>query len=65
MTKPISEAVTYYWGPKCKEFDPECACCDAWAQLGDLEKAEVELARRDAAIVERHNEAITRRENGL
>jgi hypothetical protein len=29
----ILEAVEAHWGERCPDFDPECACCRAWAEV--------------------------------
>jgi hypothetical protein len=25
-----SHAMVNYWGPECPDFEPGCACCEAW-----------------------------------
>lgn len=35
---PIKEAITQYYGAPCDEFDPECACCQAWQDFHDVER---------------------------
>lgn len=37
-TDLIREAITEYWGPRCKSIDPDCPCCQAWLQVDALEQ---------------------------
>lgn len=37
-TDLIREAITEYWGPRCKSHDPDCPCCEAWEQVDRLER---------------------------
>lgn len=32
----IEEAITGYWGEKCKDFDKDCPCCQAWFEYEKL-----------------------------
>lgn len=32
----IPEALTGYYGHKCKDFNDNCICCQAWAELSRL-----------------------------
>lgn len=42
MYQRIEEALTEYWGPRCKErFEPQgdelpCDCCEAWREFDEL-----------------------------
>lgn len=27
----IEEAITNWWGERCKDFNADCPCCQAWA----------------------------------
>lgn len=40
----VREALTEYWGPQCSDFDPDCFCCQAWAELDELTGAARQLA---------------------
>ena len=30
-----TEAMTEAWGPRCSDFEPDCSCCQAWAEFDD------------------------------
>ena len=47
----IPQALTGYYGHKCKDFDDNCICCQAWAELSRLtrERDEAFNAGIDAA----------------
>ena len=32
----IREALVDYWGEQCPDYNPDCACCQAWAELEAL-----------------------------
>lgn len=32
----IGEAIKDYWGDRCPDSDPDCACCQAWAEFDRL-----------------------------
>ena len=32
----IEEAITYYWGERCPDYEPECLCCKAWGEYEDM-----------------------------
>jgi len=32
----IEEAITEYWGEKCKDFDEDCPVCQVWREYEDL-----------------------------
>ena len=32
----IAEAITAHWGERCPDYEPQCACCAAWAQYDAL-----------------------------
>lgn len=32
----VIEAITEQWGPRCPDFEPACACCQAWAEYDHL-----------------------------
>lgn len=34
----IEEAIEYYWGKRCGDFDDDCACCQAWKEYDELRK---------------------------
>ena len=36
MTDRIKEAITEWWGERCKDHEPGCAICDAWAEFDAL-----------------------------
>lgn len=38
----IAEAITVHWGERCPDYEPQCACCAAWAQYDAL-KARVAI----------------------
>ena len=40
----IPQALTGYYGHKCKDFNDNCICCQAWAELSRLTR------ERDEAI---------------
>lgn len=31
--QPLGEMVESHFGPRCDEYDPDCACCRAWRWL--------------------------------
>lgn len=35
----IREALVDYWGEQCPDYDPDCTCCQAWAELSNAESA--------------------------
>ena len=35
----IAEAITGQWGERCPDYEPQCACCAAWAQYDALTNA--------------------------
>lgn len=41
----IAEALTSYWGERCKEYAAGCPCCDAWAQYDAIREAALREAR--------------------
>jgi hypothetical protein len=38
MTPRKSKRVTEYWGERCDEYEPLCACCVAWRLLDETGK---------------------------
>lgn len=32
----VEEAVTEYFGERCPEYEPGCACCEGWKQYDKL-----------------------------
>ena len=36
--KQLKKWTTKYYGKKCKEFNPFCACCTAWRTYEDLKE---------------------------
>lgn len=35
--KLLSWIYTYrIWGPRCPDFEPQCACCKAWAEHDEI-----------------------------
>ena len=38
MTEPnlIEQAITYYWGERCEDYEPLCIVCQAWRLYDDL-----------------------------
>ena len=35
----VAEAITAHWGERCPDYEPQCACCAAWAQYDGLKAA--------------------------
>jgi hypothetical protein len=35
----VEEAVTEYFGERCPEYEPGCACCEGWKQYDTLKNA--------------------------
>lgn len=35
-TNAIAEAVEFYWGERCPDFEPNCPICAAWKQYDKL-----------------------------
>jgi hypothetical protein len=33
---PLHEAVLFYWGERCADFEPECVACQAWKLYHDI-----------------------------
>ena len=31
----IEEAITFWWGPRCKDFEPDCEVCQAWKEYDE------------------------------
>lgn len=31
--QPLGDMVESHFGPRCTEYDPDCACCRAWRWL--------------------------------
>jgi hypothetical protein len=29
---PVHEAMLFYWGERCPDYNKECVCCQAWEQ---------------------------------
>ena len=46
----LCEAITEAFGERCEDFEPDCWCCRAWAELDDLTAAPAEA--RDKALEE-------------
>ena len=44
MTTKIKEAITDYWGERCQAHDPDCNCCDAWAEFDKIAALESDNA---------------------
>lgn len=42
-----SEDITEYWGERCPDFEPDCACCMAWKMFDEYEEMRLE---RDRAV---------------
>lgn len=40
----LRDAVTEYYGERCEDYEPGCACCDAWAALDRMESDADRLA---------------------
>lgn len=34
---PVEEAIHYYAGPRCPDYEPECPCCRAWRAFDKLQ----------------------------
>ena len=34
----VEEAVTEYFGERCPEYEPGCACCEGWKQYDVMRK---------------------------
>lgn len=49
----IAEALTDYYGPHCRDFEPECHCCKAWAQFDALTAARPEPEGMETTAEER------------
>ena len=32
----VARAITEYWGERCRDYEPNCPCCQAWAQYDAL-----------------------------
>jgi len=56
----IPQALTDYYGHKCKDFNDNCICCQAWAELSRLtrERDEAFNAGIEAAAVKSDHYAI-------
>ncbi|MDE2106920.1 MAG: hypothetical protein KGL39_57430 [Patescibacteria group bacterium] len=48
----IREAVTEQWGERCPEFNPECWCCKAWAEVDRIEALAAKLEKATEALKE-------------
>jgi hypothetical protein len=33
---PLAEAVEFYWGERCLDYEPTCHVCVAWAQYDKI-----------------------------
>jgi hypothetical protein len=33
---PVHEAVLFYWGERCPDFDPTCVACNAWKLYDEM-----------------------------
>lgn len=39
---PVAEAITEYWGERCSVYEPNCPCCEAWAQYDAMTSTSAE-----------------------
>lgn len=45
-TNRVEEAITEAFGERCPDFQPDCGCCQAWAQFDSVKRAlDIEIAR--------------------
>ena len=35
-TCPVAEAITFYWGERCPDHEPNCPTCAAWVQYDKM-----------------------------
>ena len=40
----VTEAVEAHWGERCPDFDADCACCQAWAELDAFQAQAARIA---------------------
>lgn len=45
LTAPEVESC---YGPRCKDFEPGCACCEAWLQWNKTGKVSITVSRDEA-----------------
>ena len=60
----IAEAITGQWGERCPDYEPQCACCAAWAQYDAL-KARVAVPRDWRCVPAEPTPAMLRSATGL
>lgn len=42
-TIPTAEEITRDWGERCKDFAPDCTCCQMWAMHDEIERLRSDL----------------------
>ena len=60
----IAEAITAHWGERCPDYEPQCACCAAWAQYDTL-KACVAIPEGWRCVPTEPTPAMLRNATGL
>ena len=49
---PVKKAIKKYWGKRCGEHHPDCACCQAWAAYDLLVVDSVAVRYRRKELLE-------------
>ena len=48
LREKVIEAVEAHWGERCPDFDADCACCQAWAELDAFQAQAARIAELTA-----------------
>ena len=56
----ITEAITAHWGERCPDYEPQCACCAAWAQYDALKACEANSSPSTAEALRVLTDAVGR-----
>ena len=51
----VTEAVEAHWGERCPDFDADCACCQAWAELDAFQAQAARIAELERVIAWANN----------
>ena len=51
-----SEEVSEFYGPRCSDYEPLCACCKAWIQWSETGKVTFAVSRKLALQLIRDDE---------
>lgn len=57
MTNLIEQAIIAHWGTRCKEYEPGCPICDAWAEYDAMKALSGEAVKMLNEAQQEYNQA--------